>query len=77
MPAPLVREMADGLLKTWVKVVGRDDAAKGLWNIVQGVHGWGIPESLSDAEISPASLSDWDVYLGELRVVIKKQVYAI
>lgn len=39
---PGLKESARGLLRTWARLVGRDEAISGLWSIVQGKGGWGM-----------------------------------
>ncbi|KAG9128193.1 hypothetical protein FRC07_003743 [Ceratobasidium sp. 392] len=39
---PMLKESVHGLLRTWARLVARDEAITGLWNVVQGVGGWGL-----------------------------------
>ncbi|QRV87573.1 Required for nuclear transport of RNA pol II C-terminus 1 [Ceratobasidium sp. AG-Ba] len=43
---PTLKESVRGLLKTWARLVGRDEAIGGLWNIVEGVGGWGLDDEV-------------------------------
>ncbi|KAG9077312.1 hypothetical protein FRC06_008985, partial [Ceratobasidium sp. 370] len=39
---PMLKESTHGLIRTWARLVSRDEAITGLWNIVQGVGGWSV-----------------------------------
>ncbi|QRW15971.1 Required for nuclear transport of RNA pol II C-terminus 1 [Rhizoctonia solani] len=39
---PTLKELARGLIKTWARLVGREEAVEGLWSVIQGTGGWGV-----------------------------------
>lgn len=41
---PALKESVRGLLRTWARLVGREEAISGMWDIVQGKGGWGMGE---------------------------------
>ncbi|KAG8745544.1 hypothetical protein FRC10_007722 [Ceratobasidium sp. 414] len=57
---PMLKESTHGLVRTWARLVSRDEAIAGLWNIVQGVGGWSV-----DGEVQWT----WDVGEEGLEVV--------
>ncbi|KAG8750550.1 hypothetical protein FRC12_012833 [Ceratobasidium sp. 428] len=57
---PMLKESVHGLVKTWARLVSRDEAIAGLWSIVQGAGGWGL-----DGEVQWI----WDVGEDGLEIV--------
>ncbi|EUC57692.1 nucleolar protein [Rhizoctonia solani AG-3 Rhs1AP] len=39
---PALKESVRGLIKTWARLVGREEAVDGLWSVIQGTGGWGV-----------------------------------
>ncbi|CAE6527383.1 unnamed protein product [Rhizoctonia solani] len=39
---PALRESVRGLIRTWARLVGREEAVAGLWSVIQGIGGWGV-----------------------------------
>ncbi|CUA70257.1 Cyclin-D-binding Myb-like transcription factor 1 [Rhizoctonia solani] len=39
---PALKESVRGLIRTWARLVGREEAIEGLWSIIQGSGGWGV-----------------------------------
>ncbi|CAE7174524.1 unnamed protein product [Rhizoctonia solani] len=39
---PALKESVRGLIRTWARLVGRDEAVEGLWSVIQGTGGWGV-----------------------------------
>ena len=57
---PGLKESARGLLRTWARLVAREEATSGLWDVVQGKGGWGGGEEAQWA---------WDIGEEGLEVV--------
>ncbi|KAJ1308574.1 hypothetical protein OPQ81_004273 [Rhizoctonia solani] len=39
---PALKESVRGLIRTWARLVGREEAIEGLWSVIQGIGGWGV-----------------------------------
>ncbi|CAE6425596.1 unnamed protein product [Rhizoctonia solani] len=39
---PTLKESVRGLIRTWARLVGREEVIEGLWSIIQGAGGWGV-----------------------------------
>ncbi|KAG8763585.1 hypothetical protein FRC11_001154 [Ceratobasidium sp. 423] len=39
---PALKESVRGLIRTWARLVGREEAVEGLWSVIQGTGGWGV-----------------------------------
>jgi hypothetical protein len=39
---PTLKESVRGLIRTWARLVGREEVVQGLWLVIQGTGGWGV-----------------------------------
>ncbi|CAE6455851.1 unnamed protein product [Rhizoctonia solani] len=39
---PALKESVRGLIRTWARLVSREEAIEGIWSVVQGTGGWGV-----------------------------------
>ncbi|CCO26531.1 hypothetical protein BN14_00556 [Rhizoctonia solani AG-1 IB] len=39
---PTLKESVRGLIRTWARLVGREEVVQGLWLVIRGTGGWGV-----------------------------------
>lgn len=63
---PALKESVRGLVRTWARLVGREEAVGGLWKIIQGIGGWGVGDE-----------AEWNWDVGEEGLEISKAGYVL
>lgn len=65
---PNSKNIVDGLVKTWARVVIADEVIKGWWSVVKGADGWGLVDWQTrqiDEEDGGGIWVEWAVVDGE------------